>query len=1158
MLILSILLFLTYIIIIYFNRKYDRNKSFDFLHKRFILEINDNKVEEAISTYYQISNLKNAEWKIEALSRLIEYLKEEKNFEKLTRLFSKESWISKDYYENDIFSMAKNVSDFKYLNSISFVPTTTLAKISFADGLNDFIEIEKVLSEIGLDELKSFNKSILDNSLHFKDRTLLIILKECINRKYSPLIISIINKILSDNRNVKFIFSNVYEIKDDIWLDDRMLLQLEAILSSENTNICENLLDALVVEPDSIKTFSKESIKNLLDVLNKFNKRKEIATMVEFVYECKDGGVPTHKTLENYLSIIDIKNNKSAIINLYKSFDEAEDGNKIKMLNERILNSDDEDDELLLFSTEISVKNKVNYSELIDRIIKNNNRYENYRSIADELLKTNDMTSLIKILLFANNINEWIAENISILSENREFINEVLKLKDSPVGRIFVDDINLLMDILNEFNRKKDKNNLPLLMKSIKANNMRFSDDDSFNYLNIALENQLDAEYFDEAALKVLQPNQLILLFHKNLSIKSNSNEVIFQRITYLLLSKNVQDMAFISVLETRLDSIASSENIVKLILEKYSEVEAYKKMALLLCRELEKKESKNHKINYILRNEALRSKDIIGAYKYSKKIVDRQSAKYDDILLHIKICIQDENYYEAREFAEMTADRDGLGLKETIEGKILSMLIWINRKALAHVTGHSFNEASPVKESNLDRDEMEYANKMTEEELKMKLVKLYMKNIRFTKNAIILLQELIDNEKYKIEARKLLVNTLMKTGYMEASMEHVKMLLNNHLPLKENKKEYYRIARMFEEYGGYSYAKWLYEKIASIDFVFEDIDERINKLNNLKENTSSKYEDKKDNIETEYMLALDLWNKGDFDRAKGVLEKIAVVDINYKDVNERLSLLENERFGSNYVKIKKLGGGGQAIVYLGKDIRDNKEVAIKVSYTTIEDEKKLMHFKNEIQAMKKMNHENIIRIFEEGMEKDLFYYVMDYMNDGSLRNKLKKHERLVYDQMKNYIIPILKGLNYAHENGVIHRDLKPENIMFNSKGMIKIADFGSAKLETLGATTSTGGDFTFPYASPEQYKKSMSRTEKIEIGKEADIWAMGVMMYEMSTGRLPFEGEDIFALSTQVLYEEPKYDDMEQKMKDIIKGCLAKDAEKRIKNTGELIKMLE
>jgi len=259
----------------------------------------------------------------------------------------------------------------------------------------------------------------------------------------------------------------------------------------------------------------------------------------------------------------------------------------------------------------------------------------------------------------------------------------------------------------------------------------------------------------------------------------------------------------------------------------------------------------------------------------------------------------------------------------------------------------------------------------------------------------------------------------------------------------------------------------------------------------------------------------------------------------------------------SHYHILEKLGEGGMGVVYKAIDTSLNRPVALKFlpSYLT-KDESTRKRFVNEAQAASALDHPNICAIHEINKTDDGRQYIcMAYYQGESLREKIKKGP-IPLETALNIFIQLAQGLAVAHEQKIIHRDIKPGNIIITEKGVVKIVDFGLAKLAGIDLTKSTSSKGTAAYMCPEQI-----RGEKVD--HRSDIWALGIVFYEMLTGHLPFEGDYPEPMMYAVVNEEPKslsdyLKNVPELLQSIVVKLLKKEPAERYQNIAEMLLDLE
>lgn len=226
---------------------------------------------------------------------------------------------------------------------------------------------------------------------------------------------------------------------------------------------------------------------------------------------------------------------------------------------------------------------------------------------------------------------------------------------------------------------------------------------------------------------------------------------------------------------------------------------------------------------------------------------------------------------------------------------------------------------------------------------------------------------------------------------------------------------------------------------------------------------------------------------------------------------------MQQKILNNRYELEHKIGEGGMARVYRGRDLRLNRLVAIKVLHSHYaSDQAFLNRFEHEAQAAANLRHPNIVDVYDVGQDGDIPYIVMEYVDGQDLKSILMQHGPMPVDQAIDIAASVAEGLEAAHRAGLIHRDIKPQNIIVGSNGAVKITDFGIAKSKMSTAMTETGVTFgTADYLSPEQARGQPATPA-------SDVYSLGVTLYEMLTGRLPFTGDSSIAVAMQHVSEEP------------------------------------
>lgn len=255
---------------------------------------------------------------------------------------------------------------------------------------------------------------------------------------------------------------------------------------------------------------------------------------------------------------------------------------------------------------------------------------------------------------------------------------------------------------------------------------------------------------------------------------------------------------------------------------------------------------------------------------------------------------------------------------------------------------------------------------------------------------------------------------------------------------------------------------------------------------------------------------------------------------------------------GDRYEILEAIGSGGMADVYKAKCHKLNRFVAIKVLKAEFSsDESFVTKFKAEAQSAARLINNNIVNVYDVGEENGMYYFVMELVEGITLKHYIEKKIRLTYKEAVSIAIQVSMGIEAAHNNGIIHRDIKPQNIIISKDGKVKVADFGIAKAVSSNTVTSHAMG-SVHYTSPEQARGGYSDTK-------SDIYSIGITLYEMVTGHVPFDGETTVAVAIKHIQEEmpsPKVyvPDVPVSVEQIIFKCCQKNPDRRYTNVGELI----
>ncbi len=258
--------------------------------------------------------------------------------------------------------------------------------------------------------------------------------------------------------------------------------------------------------------------------------------------------------------------------------------------------------------------------------------------------------------------------------------------------------------------------------------------------------------------------------------------------------------------------------------------------------------------------------------------------------------------------------------------------------------------------------------------------------------------------------------------------------------------------------------------------------------------------------------------------------------------------------FASRYQIVEELGGGGMGKVYRALDTKVNEEIAIKVIKPEIAaDKASVERFKNELKIARKIVHKSVGRVYDLNEDRGMFFITMEYVKGDDLKAFIRSSGQMALGTSLRVARQVAEGLTEAHGLGVVHRDLKPSNIMIDRDGNARIMDFGIARL--VGARGITGGNVmigTPEYMSPEQ-------VEGKEAGPASDLYSLGIVLFEMLTGRLPFEGETALSIAVKQKSEAPPdpqklNPQIPDDLNRVILKCLEKPREKRCQSASEFL----
>ncbi len=259
------------------------------------------------------------------------------------------------------------------------------------------------------------------------------------------------------------------------------------------------------------------------------------------------------------------------------------------------------------------------------------------------------------------------------------------------------------------------------------------------------------------------------------------------------------------------------------------------------------------------------------------------------------------------------------------------------------------------------------------------------------------------------------------------------------------------------------------------------------------------------------------------------------------------------KKFNGRYLILGNIGSGGMANVFLARDLILDREVAIKVlRYDFLNDQSAIRRFQREMLASTELVHPNIVTVYDAGQEGETQFLVMEYVKGMDLKRYIQTQYPIPYDRIVDIMQQILSAVALAHQHRIIHRDLKPQNILIDESGTVKITDFGIAVALSETSITQTNSMLgSVHYLSPEQARGSMATNQ-------SDIYAIGIILYEMLTGKVPFDGESAVTIALKHFQEEiPSvrlYDrHVPQSLENVVLKATAKDPIDRYQSAEEM-----
>jgi len=267
---------------------------------------------------------------------------------------------------------------------------------------------------------------------------------------------------------------------------------------------------------------------------------------------------------------------------------------------------------------------------------------------------------------------------------------------------------------------------------------------------------------------------------------------------------------------------------------------------------------------------------------------------------------------------------------------------------------------------------------------------------------------------------------------------------------------------------------------------------------------------------------------------------------------------MEGQILGNRYELLERVGGGGMAVVYKAKCHLLNRYVAIKVLRSEFtDDEEFVKRFRVEAQAAASLSHPNIVSIYDVGQQDDIHYIVMEYIDGITLKEYINQNGPLHWRDAVNIAIQICSAIETAHKNHIVHRDIKPHNILITKDGVAKVTDFGIARAVTSATITMAGSTIgSVHYFSPEQARGGF-------IDEKSDLYSLGITIYEMVTGRVPFDGESPVAVALKHIQEKAERPvdinpSIPKGVNDLIIKAIKKDQNLRYQTATEMLSDLQ
>ena len=256
------------------------------------------------------------------------------------------------------------------------------------------------------------------------------------------------------------------------------------------------------------------------------------------------------------------------------------------------------------------------------------------------------------------------------------------------------------------------------------------------------------------------------------------------------------------------------------------------------------------------------------------------------------------------------------------------------------------------------------------------------------------------------------------------------------------------------------------------------------------------------------------------------------------------MMLREGMFLADRYEIIEQIGTGGMADVYKAKCHKLNRYVAIKVMKSEFSQDKTFVSkFWAEAQSAAGLTNPNVVNVYDVGVENGIYYIVMELVEGVTLKKYIEKRGKLPYKEAVSIAIQVANGMDAAHKHNIVHRDIKPQNIIISKEGKVKVTDFGIAKVASTATINTSASMGSVHYISPEQARGGYS-------DERSDIYSLGIMMYELITGKLPFKGENAVEIALKQIKEPiPSVREFDPTIPQSVENIILKSCAKNPKN---------